>query len=394
MVVTIAIRATPLSSPPGHWFFTGWPGGTCHSITAEGYCTLQSPIFGIGDFSPLVTFDDLLGPTITSNPVESYSDVSERTVTIGFAYNEPVDATCRFDGGSFVACTSGITPFTFNEGDHTVDMRATDKSGNLSLVSSQRTFKIVDTSINGGPENGSVSGPSPSFAYSTVAGLSYDCALDGSGFSDCGSQPFHGFTGLSDGQHTFYVRAKNGGYFDHVPATRTWTVDATPPQTSITDGPPNKTKSKSALITFSADESATFACSLDGAGESPCMPPMSLTNLGLGTHLFTVRATDSYGNVDSTPATFSWTVDYKPPDTKVTKGPAAKTKAKTAKFKFTSTEANSTFQCKLDRKAWKPCTSGVTYRGLKKGKHTFQVKGADALGNVDASPAKKSWTIK
>jgi hypothetical protein len=36
----------------------------------------------------------------------------------------------------------------------------------------------------------------------------------------------------------------------------------------------------------------------------------------------------------------------------------------------------------------------VTYKKLKKGKHTFQVRGTDALGNLDKSPAKKTWRIK
>jgi Ca2+-binding RTX toxin-like protein len=86
--------------------------------------------------------------------------------------------------------------------------------------------------------------------------------------------------------------------------------------------------------------------------------------------------------------------DVLAPNTKLTKGPKAKTKSHKTKFTFKSTEAGSRFQCKLDRKAWKGCKSGVTYKRLKKGKHTFRVRAIDAAGNVDQTPAKKTWRIR
>ncbi len=232
-----------------------------------------------------------------------------------------------------------------------------------------------------------------SFLFSTGAGIGWDCELDFGGFSDCGGTFFKAYNGLPTGQHTFGVRAKNGGYFDHVPVVRTWTVDATPPDTSVTGGPATLTKAKTAQIQFSASEASTFQCSLDGAAASACTSPLNLSGLGLGTHLLTVVATDGYGNVDATAATFSWTVDFAPPQTTIKKGPAANTKARKATFKFTSTEANSSFKCKLDKKPWKTCKTGVSYKNLKKGKHTFQVRASDSLANQDTSPAKKTWRI-
>jgi hypothetical protein len=34
----------------------------------------------------------------------------------------------------------------------------------------------------------------------------------------------------------------------------------------------------------------------------------------------------------------------------------------------------------------------MSYRRVKVGKHTFQVRAMDQAGNVDATPAKKVWT--
>jgi subtilisin-like proprotein convertase family protein len=80
------------------------------------------------------------------------------------------------------------------------------------------------------------------------------------------------------------------------------------------------------------------------------------------------------------------------PDTILTKKPRSSTKT-SAKVTFTSTEA-STFECKLDKKKWKSCTSPFKVRHLKVGKHKLQVRATDLAGLVDASPAKVTWKVK
>ncbi|HVD40185.1 MAG TPA: CSLREA domain-containing protein [Solirubrobacterales bacterium] len=85
--------------------------------------------------------------------------------------------------------------------------------------------------------------------------------------------------------------------------------------------------------------------------------------------------------------------DKTPPDTKILKGPPKKTHKRTVKFKFASTEAGSTFQCKLDRKPFKPCASPKKYKKLKPGKHVFKVRAIDKAGNVDPTPAKRSFKV-
>jgi len=85
--------------------------------------------------------------------------------------------------------------------------------------------------------------------------------------------------------------------------------------------------------------------------------------------------------------------DTSPPQTKIAKGPKAKSHVTTAKFKFSSSEAGSTFQCKLDRKPVKPCKSPKTYKKLKPGKHVFKVWATDAAGNKDPTPAKRKFKI-
>jgi hypothetical protein len=54
-----------------------------------------------------------------------------------------------------------------------------------------------------------------------------------------------------------------------------------------------------------------------------------------------------------------------------------------AKLRFTASDAVSEvdFRCKLDAKPARPCTSPVTYKRLKRGRHTIQVFPTDAAGN-------------
>lgn len=84
--------------------------------------------------------------------------------------------------------------------------------------------------------------------------------------------------------------------------------------------------------------------------------------------------------------------DTTPPKVTIKQAPKAKSTNTTAKFKFTSDEAGSTFQCKLDKKAFAKCKSPKTYKKLKPGKHVFKVKATDAAGNV-STVIKRKFTV-
>jgi hypothetical protein len=86
-------------------------------------------------------------------------------------------------------------------------------------------------------------------------------------------------------------------------------------------------------------------------------------------------------------------VDTNPPDTRITSHPKKKLKIRSPKrkakatFGFDSTEAGSTFECRIDAKPFARCASPGKYK-LRKGKHTFEVVATDAAGNRDATPAR------
>jgi hypothetical protein len=80
-----------------------------------------------------------------------------------------------------------------------------------------------------------------------------------------------------------------------------------------------------------------------------------------------------------------------PPDTSVSA--RVKRRKHKATFTFSSPDASSTFMCKLDKAAFAPCTSPMTFKRLRKGRHTFTVEAANTAG-ADPSPAVFSFKLK
>ena len=86
-------------------------------------------------------------------------------------------------------------------------------------------------------------------------------------------------------------------------------------------------------------------------------------------------------------------LDYIPPQTTITSGPAGLRRSTSARFSFTSSQAGSRFECSLDGAAFKSCASPKSYAGLKQGSHTFRARAIDPSGNVDPSAAIRTFTV-
>lgn len=169
---------------------------------------------------------------------------------------------------------------------------------------------------------------SPTFAFSSNdPGATFECKLDSADYEPCATPKT--YSSVPDGAHTFRVRAVDGsGNEDASPAQYSWTIDTSPPDTTITGGPPpgSFSFSTSASFNFDSEPQARFECSLDGAPFTDCADPQpqNYSNLAQGAHTFQVRAIDLADNEDPTPAARSWTVDSVAPAPTVT-GPAAST---------------------------------------------------------------------
>lgn len=109
-----------------------------------------------------------------------------------------------------------------------------------------------DTEITSGPADGSLiddDTPTFSFASPTDADATFRCRVDGGSFAACTSP--RTTAPLTDGEHTFRVRARDAaGNQDPTPAIRTFTVDTAAPQTTITSGPAQGSTIASQTPTF------------------------------------------------------------------------------------------------------------------------------------------------
>ena len=85
--------------------------------------------------------------------------------------------------------------------------------------------------------------------------------------------------------------------------------------------------------------------------------------------------------------------DTTPPETRVISGPEATIDSHDAEFRFSASEKRSTFQCRVDVFEWQSCKSPTTYVEVADGEHTFSVRARDRYGNVDPTPATRSWTV-
>lgn len=174
-------------------------------------------------------------------------------------------------------------------------------------------------------------------------------------------------------------------------------TDTTLPDTSIDDGPSNPTNDTTPNFTFSSTEpsSALFECRIDSSSENAyvsCSPGFAPAPLGEGSHTFDVRAIDSAGNPDGSPASSTFAVDTVPPNTMIA-GPLGPTADRTPTFSFTATEPGSTFKCKVDSHALAPCTSPKTLAPLADGIHTFYAKATDLAGNLDPTAAHRTVRV-
>jgi hypothetical protein len=256
-----------------------------------------------------------------------------------------------------------------------------------------------ETQIDSGPAEGSLTASrSASFGFSSEPGATFACSIDGGAFGACTSP--RDVDGLSDGQHTFAVRASDAtGNPDPSPATRTWRVDGTAPETQFDSGPGDGATTESRSVTYgfsSSEDGSSFECSLDGALFTACATPLTISGLGDGLHALEVRATDSAGNTDASPARRTLTVqsadanDKRAPETEIDK---VKVKHHKVKVRFSADETLSKFACRLDKGKFKPCVSPKTYRGVDDGKHKVFVKATDPAGNTDRTAAKARFEV-
>jgi hypothetical protein len=289
---------------------------------------------------PVYTLDRT-APTVSSINRAASTPTNAASVAWTVTLSEPVTGV---DAGDFGLAASGLTATSISSvtgsgASYTVTAGSGTGSGSLGLNLNDND-SIVDAAGNklggsgtgtvtsGGNGNGSFAGqtytvdkippPAPAIAGGPTGtgnpssatfgftdaedpSVTYLCKLDSAAYTACANPAT--YSGLSDGSHTFAVEAKDAaGNVSGPSATRTWSVDATPPpRPSVTNGPNNKWDSSTVTFSFTDSETGvSFQCNIDlssNPGWQACTSPKTYFNMASGTHEFDVRAVDAAGNV-------------------------------------------------------------------------------------------------
>jgi hypothetical protein len=240
---------------------------------------------------------------------------------------------------AFSVCASGKTYASLANGEYTFKLLPTDQATNAGAPVSF-SWEVDNSLADTTPPQTTIVAkppdPSPAatvfFSYeSNEAGSSFECALDGAGFSPC-SPAGISYPGLANGPHSFQVRAIDAEA----------NVDPTP---------------------------AGYSFSVAAASSGP--PASSIT---------------------APPALAPAPRPAAPPETILSAKPAAATHDRTPSFRFRSASPGASFECAVDHQPFKSCHSPFTTKSLKPGRHTFSVRAA-AGGLADPSPARFAFKI-
>jgi hypothetical protein len=264
-----------------------------------------------------------------------------KSPAFGFHANEGATFQCSLvptgQPDAFSACVSGKTYPDLDNGEYTFKVLPTDLATNPGAPASfswEVDKSLADTTppqttILAKPPDPSASA-SASFSYeSNEPGSSFECSLDGAGFSACPSLGIT-YSGLANGPHSFQVRAIDTSA----------NVDPTP-----------------AGYSFSVAVAAGVVAAPVLAQAPPALARPSVA-----------------------------------PGTTLTSKPAATTRDRTPSFRFRSDTPGAGFECAVDRQSFKPCRSPFTPKSLKPGRHSVSVR-AMAGGFADPSPAKFSFKV-
>lgn len=263
---------------------------------------------------PNTTLDEVTSP-VSANPSIAYwtnkDSVAERY-------------ECSLNSAPWERCDGGSTVLNLNStGPHTFRVRALDDAGNYDPIPASVTFTADVTP----PETQIVSKPAryttsqtATFAFNSEPGARFMCELDGNLASCTSPKTYAG--PLTGGTHTFEVFAVDtAGNPDPTPATFTWDILLTPPDTTgsgpcFKNGTCISSSGTGEEVKFGMysqqvqDTEGHYECRLTppGTWHDCARPEVTYLNMEPGNYKFEVRGVNGAGVPDPTPWTKEFTV--------------------------------------------------------------------------------------
>jgi glucose/arabinose dehydrogenase len=361
-----------------------------------------------------------------STPLEVHFDASSSTDADGEAlsYEWDLEGTGSFDAPSQTAKTK--TEIFSTSVNHTVAVRVTDEQGASSV--DRVTVYPGDT-----PPDPEILAPLATHKWHVGEAIQFEGVAHHEGAdlpstslgwssrlfhcpSACHAHPLQAFPAVDSGT----VVAPDHDYPSHIdltltatdarglsasttvslqPRTVTLDFDSNPTGLPLTAG--QLTKPGPFEVTAIEDAKITVAAPAIAQSGGRAYSWTGWSDGGARVHTIEAKAPATYIASYSTPTSAEPPGQQppkvpgppSPPRTVLRSHPGTKTRGRTAKFAFSSNERDVGFRCKLDRTAFKPCSSPKRYRGLVPGRHEFRVFAIDGSGTADPTPARFSWRV-
>lgn len=369
-------------------------------ISAEGFAQTGS-----------VTVTDVAGNSATFTTAAFKIDKTAPTIATAPA-NQTLEATGPTGAvATFAAAAAdNLTPpvlsysvasgSTFALGTTSVVYTATDEAGNQT--SGSFTVTVQDTT---GPEVTPPSSPTVEATSAAGAAVSFGAATAVDAVTAnptvryfVGTQEVHSGDTFPLGSTTVGIEATDDSGNVGTAIFTVTVIDTTPPETVVVSAPHVLVASATASFEFGGSDLVTamsglvYSYSLDGSALTAITgASLTLSGLSEGVHTLAVRAADEAGNVDPTPATYSWTVDTVGPSTTATSNGQSYADAhggwnnSDVIVTLAATDATSGVQTTYYSVDGGAAQAGTSLTLSAEGEHTVTFWSVDVAGNVEPS---------
>ena len=425
----VQTRSAVRSSSDGSWSLHAFPALDEGSYVAHAE---QAGTGGTGSSASRTFTVDVTAPR-TSIGLAPSGTTTSTDARFSFSSSEPGSSfECRLDGGAWEACSSPKAYSGLSSDSHSFEVRAIDAAGNADPTAANTSW-TVDTSapavtLTSPADDSSINDATPQFSgsASTAAGDSDTITVELYEGGSMAGEPLETLTttrssvdgswsvsaspALEEGTYHAIAKQEDSAANESYSSARTFTVDVTAPDVGLAQPAANSvltdsTPQLSGTAGTAGGDSDTVVVRLYSGTSASGSPVQSLNanrsgnswavdaaSLADGTYTAQARQADSAGNTGASSAR-TFKVDSTAPVTSIDAGPSGTVLSSNASFEFSASEAGSSFECKLDSSAWAACSSPKAYSGLPEGSHTMRVRATDAVGNLEATPATRTWTV-
>ncbi len=309
----------------GTWIAVGTDTAYTFSATSDGTHTVDvraADNAGMLNITSVSFTVDSTAPGVAITSPSGGEYLNSSGVTVSWTGSDATSGMDRYefrmDGGGWIdvgtATSRSLTDLS--EGSHTADVKAVDNAGNEATDSVSFTVDTVNPMLSiTQPADGALfDRGSVTLSWTgsdATSGIDrYEARLDNGSWLDMGQETAYDLTGLSEGQHTAYVRALDGAG-NVVSDSVSFTVDAVNPMLSITEPVGGEIlNTDSVTVSWTASDAGSgidrYDVRIDGGSwiDVGTATAHDFAGLSDGEHTVDVKAVDNAGNEVSATVTF------------------------------------------------------------------------------------------